>query len=426
MPVFNYRGVNARGKEIKGLLDADTPSTLKSLLKREGVYLTEYRESSKRGRGKTVKKGTGKAAQYGGLMGKEARLTDFFGRVKLRDIQEATQHLSTLYSGGIPIVESLESVIDQIEHEQMKGILANVRRSIMEGANFADALAQYPKVFPRLYVNMVRAGESSGTLDIVLKRLADLLQSQVQMRSKVTAALTYPIVMIFVGLGVVVLLMVAVIPRFEAMFDQMGVDLPWTTRMMIGSSEFFMNYWWAIFGAMILAFLGFKQWKATHDGQRSWDRFLLNLPKVGGLYREIALARFTRTMGTLLSAGVPLLTALEIVKAIVGNTILEDVIDQAIEEVREGQSLAVPLKRSGEFPAMVCQMIAMGEQSGQLEEMLTNAAEAYEIQVNTKLSTLTALLEPLMILMMGAIVGMLVASVLMPLLDMNKAFSAMN
>jgi general secretion pathway protein F len=426
MPVFNYKGVNTRGKEIKGLLDAETPSSLKSLLRRDGVYLTEYRESNKRGRGGAVKKGIGKADQYGGLMGKEASLKDFFGRVKLKDIQESTQHLSTLYCGGIPIVESLESVIDQIEHEQMKGILAQVRRSIMEGANFADALAQYPKVFPRLYINMVRAGESSGTLDIVLKRLADLLQSQVQMRSKVTAALTYPIVMAFVGLGVVVLLMVAVIPRFEAMFDQMGVDLPWITRLMIGSSEFFMSYWWLIFGLMILAFLGFKKWKGTHDGQRSWDRMLLGLPKVGGLYREIALARFTRTLGSLLSAGVPVLTSLEIVKAIVGNTILEDVIDQAIDEVREGQSLAAPLKRSGEFPSMICQMIAMGEQSGQLEEMLTSAAEAYEIQVNTKLSTLTALLEPLMILMMGAIVGMLVAAVLMPLLDMNKAFSAMN
>lgn len=426
MPVFNYKGVNARGKETKGMMDAENASTLKSLLKRDGVYLTEYRETSKRGRSATVKKGSGKADQYGGLMGKEASFKDFFGRVKTNHIQEATQHLSTLYSGGIPIVESLESVIDQIEHEQLKGILANVRRSIMEGANFADALAQFPKVFPRLYINMVRAGESSGTLEVVLKRLADLLQSQVQMRSKVTAALTYPIVMIFVGLGVVVLLMVAVIPRFEAMFDQMGVALPWTTRLMIASSEFFMNFWWLIFGMMILAFVGFQKWKSTHDGQRSWDRFRLNLPKVGALYREIALARFTRTLGTLLSAGVPLLTALEIVKAIVGNTILEDVIDKAIEEVREGQSLAVPLKRSGEFPPMVCQMIAMGEQSGQLEEMLSNAAQAYEIQVDTKLSTLTALLEPLMILMMGVIVGMLVASVLMPLLDMNKAFSAMN
>jgi general secretion pathway protein F len=427
MSVFNYKGVNARGKEVKGLLDTENASSLKSLLKRNGIYLTEYRESSKRGRkGGAVKSGSGKSTHYGGLMGKEARLTDFFGRVKLRNVQEATQHLCTLYKGGIPIVESLEAVIEQIEHEQMKGVLANVRRSVMEGASLADALAQYPKAFPRLYINMIRAGESSGTLDIVLQRLSALLQSQVQMRSKVTAALTYPFVMAFVGLGVVILLMVAVIPRFEAMFDQMGVPLPWTTRFMIGSSRFFMSYWWLMFGIVILGVLAFRHWKATHEGQRSWDRFRLNLPKIGSLYREIALARFSRTLGTLLSAGVPLLTSLEIVKAIVGNTILEDVLEQAIEEVREGQSLAVPLKRSGEFPAMVCQMIAMGERTGQVEEMLLNAAEAYEVQVNTKLSTLTTLLEPLMILMMGGIVGLLVASVLMPLLDMNKAFSAMN
>lgn len=428
MPVYAYKGLDKRGKEVKGNLDADGQKSLRSQLKRQGIFLVEYRESTDKGRGKgKVRKGEAapKAEREGGLLSKEVDFKSMFTRVKVNEVAEITRHLATLVKAGIPVTEAFSAVVEQTENERLKPILADVRSTVMEGASLADALNQHPKVFPRIYVNMVRAGETSGTLDVVFVRLADLLEGQVRLQSKVTAAITYPAVMVVVGVLVVGMLMVVVIPKFVDMFEQMGVELPLPTRIMIGMSNFARSFWWLL---MILAIVGahlLQRYKATKPGRRRWDRLALKAPVFGPLLRELALARFCRTMGTLLSSGVPLLTCMEIVKAIVDNSILEDVVEIAIDEVREGQSLAIPLKRSGEFPPMVTQMIAMGEQSGQLEEMLLNAADAYEVQVDSKVSILTSLLEPVMILGLGGFVALLVVSILLPMLRMNEAFQAM-
>ncbi|MBR58942.1 MAG: type II secretion system protein GspF [Myxococcales bacterium] len=422
MPIYAYKGIDSRGKEVKGNVDLENHRLLRQHLKGKGVFLKEFREADAKGRRGFGRTGKKSQSADGGVMGKELRFGSLFGSVKPIHVAEATRHMATLVGASIQVTEALQAVVTQIENTRLKSVLSQVRTAVMEGASFTDALAQHPKVFPKLYVNMVRAGESSGTLDVVLNRLADLLDDQVKLRAKVTAAMTYPLVMAVVGGLVVGMLMIMVVPKFEVMFEQLDAQLPLPTRLMIGLSKFLSSWWWLMILSIVASVLLFQNWKQTESGERAWHRFILNRAFVGTLMRQIALARFCRTFGTLLRSGVPLLTALEIVKAIIGNRILEEVIDQALIEVREGQSLAVPLRASGEFPPMICQMIDIGEQSGTLEEMLIKAADAYEIQVDSKLSALTALLEPLMIVIMGGFVGVVVGSILLPILDMSKAF----
>jgi general secretion pathway protein F len=429
MPVFAYKGLDKRGKEVKGKLDAESHRELRAALKRQGVFVVEYRESDERGHGAgrvrkagAKKKGDG---EEGGFLSREVDIKATFTRVKLNEVAEITRHLATLARAGIPIVDGMAAVIEQIENDRLKSVISDVRQSVTEGASLADALNQHPKVFSRLYVNMVKAGESSGTLDVVFNRLAEFIESQVRLRGKVAAAMTYPAVMAIVGTAIIMLLMVAVIPKFEDMFAQMGVELPLPTRVLIGISSFMQSWWWAVIALLGMMVWWFRHWKASATGRPRWDRFTLDAPIFGRLLREISLARFCRTLGTLLTSGVPLLTSMEIVKAILDNAILEAVVDKAREEVSEGQSLAAPLKQSGHFPPLVTQMIAMGEKSGQLEEMLLNSADAYEVQVDSKVQMLTSVLEPIMILVMGGFVAALVVSILMPMLRMNQAFQSM-
>ena len=428
MPVFAYKGLDGRGKNVKGMMDAEGHRELKAQLKKKGVFLVEYREDAKSGgSSKTVRRGSGdrKQSDDSGILSKEVDFAAAFKRVKLLEVAEVTRHLATLVRASIPIVDALGAVIEQVENPKLKSVLAEVRRTVMEGAALADALQQFPAVFSRLYINMVRAGESSGNLETVFERLAEFIEGQVRLRSKIVAALTYPAVMAVVGVGVVIMMMVVVVPKLSDMFIQMGVELPLPTRILIATAGFVSEGWWFLIIMFGVGIWLFRKWIKTPTGRNKWDRFSLAAPVFGKLNREIGLSRFCRTLGTLLSSGVPLLDSLEIVKAILGNSILEEVIERAQVEVREGQALAAPLKASGEFPPMVAQMISMGEKSGQLEEMLIHAAEAYEVQVESKLQTLTSLLEPLMILIMGGFVSLLVMSILMPLLRMNEAFNSM-
>ncbi len=426
MAVYAYKGLNTKGKAVKGTFDAENLKELRASLKRKGIFLTEYREAAERGkRGGGARRAESQSEPAKkSVLNTEIDVKAMFQRVKLLEVAEGTRNLATLARAGIPIVESLAALIEQTPNEKLKSVLSEVRQRVVEGAAFADALEQHPQIFSRLYVNMVRAGESSGNLDMVLSRLADFIQGQVRLRAKVSAALTYPAVMAVVGLGVVTLLMVVVIPKMVNMFDQMSVELPLPTRILIGASNGVRDYWWLLLILLGVGISTFRRWKKSEKGRPRWDRMALKTPIIGKLLQEIALARFCRTMGTLLSSGVPLLGSLEIVKAILDNHVLEAVVDQAQVEVREGASLAAPLKQSGYFPPMVTQMIAIGEQSGQLESMLLNAAEAYEVQVDSKVQMLTSILEPVIIVVMGGFVGGLIASILMPMLKMNEAFQA--
>jgi general secretion pathway protein F len=307
-----------------------------------------------------------------------------------------------------------------VDHERLKRVLGDVKQRVNEGAALADALEAHPKVFTHLYVNMIRAGEHSGALEVVLKRLAEFTESQARLRSKIAGTMAYPIAMMCIGTVIMGILFSVVIPKITRIFEQSNAVLPWYTRATIGFSTFVSGYWWAILVAMALAIWVFFRWKASPDGRARWDRFKLRVPVFGSVIRHIALARFARTLSTLLQSGVPLLTALDIVRNIVGNTRLAEVIDQSRDSIREGESIAAPLKRSGEFPPLVYHMIAIGERSGALEEMLGNVAGAYEDQVETTIGALTALLEPAMIVAMGLVVGFIVFSVLMPILQINN------
>ena len=411
MPVYEYKGLNKAGRQTKGVLDADNPRTLKESLKKMGIFMSSYEEANE-SKDKRVRKGTGTKAQ-------EAR-RGRGKRVKVIELAELTRQIATLLKASIPVVDCLSAVARQSDNPRLQRILNEIRREVAAGKSLADAMADHPSVFNNLYVNMVRAGESSGTLDVVFFRLADFSESQARLVSKVRGALTYPIVMMVVGVGIVSLMMVFVVPKLTAMFTDMGQKLPAITRGLIAVSDFFQNWWHLSFAGLFLAIWWFNKYRKSESGKPRIDRIILKIPVLGQLLRMVAVARFSRTLGTLLNSGVPIVAALEIVKHVVGNAVLSDVVEEAKAAVQEGDSLATPLERSGQFPPMVCHMISVGEQSGQVEEMLENVSNAYELQVDSKLNVMTSLLEPLMILFMGVAVALIVFAILTPMLQMNE------
>jgi general secretion pathway protein F len=408
MPVFEYRALNQAGKSIDGLKEADSPKTLRTVLRKEGVFLTEVvgtqEEGSKAGTGNT-QKDVRKWLQ---------------GRIGSDDVAIMTRQLAVLVGAGIPLVDALTALVDQVEHERLKRVVSNVKQRVNEGTSLADSLNAHAKVFSPLYVNMIRAGESSGALEVVLVRLADFTEGQARLRSKIIGTMTYPVVMLLIGMVIMGILFTVVIPKITKIFTETKVVLPLTTKILIGFSVFVHDWWWAIAIAMAASVYLFFRWKASPAGRPVWDRAVLKAPIFGSLIRLLAISRFTRTLSTLLKSGVPLLTAMDIVKNIVVNSRLSTVIEEAREAIKEGESIAAPLKRSGEFPPLVYHMVAIGEKSGQLEEMLQNVANAYDSQVETKIGALTSLLEPLMIVVMGLIVAFIVFSILMPILQINN------
>jgi general secretion pathway protein F len=409
MPVYDYKGINKAGRQVKGVLDADSPKALKDDLRRQAVFLSGYKEAAE-DLGKGRKRKTGAATRRRG----------FGKRIKVMDLAELTRQIATLLKASIPVVDCLTAVSKQAENPRLQRILNEVRRAVTEGKSLAAAMSEHPSVFNDLYINMVKAGESSGTLDIVFFRLADFTESQAKLISRVKGAMTYPIVMMVVGMGIVSLMMVFVVPKLTAMFTDMGQKLPALTLALIAVSEYFQN-WWHVSLAGIFGFSWwFNRYRRSEKGKPRWDRFVLRVPLMGPLLRMVSVSRFSRTLGTLLRSGVPIISALDIVKHVVGNSVLADVVEEAKLAVQEGGSLAKPLEQSGEFPPMVVHMIAVGEQSGQVEEMLDNVSAAYEMQVDSKLNVLTALLEPLMILVMGIAVALIVFAILTPMLQMNE------
>jgi general secretion pathway protein F len=405
MAVYEYRGIIIQsGKTTKGVRDAESPKALRALLRKEGVMLTEATEEKDRRR-------------------RERKDIDLFAamrRPSASDVAIMTRQLSTLVRAGVPLVDSLSALMEQVEKESLVRVLGQVRESVNQGIAFAKSLEQHPKVFPPLYSNMVAAGEASGTLEGVLERLADFMEGQARLKNKVVAALAYPVLMSFVGVSVVSVLMVTVVPKVTAIFDNLGQALPWYTQLLIFISRVMAAYWWAILIVLGGGTYWFRRWKKTVRGRLQWDAFRLRAPIFGRLNLLASVARFSRTLATLLASGVQLLRAMEIGKNVLENAKLEGVVAEAIGSIREGESIAEPLKRSKVFPPMVTHMIAVGERTGQLEQMLENVARAYEADVETKVVALTSLLEPMLILVLGAGVGFIVMSILMPLMQMNS------
>jgi general secretion pathway protein F len=403
MPVYEYKGVTARGKKVSGVRDGESLKSIKTKLKKEGLIVLEIHEGPST---HSARRGT---------------VSFTFGsRVKLIDLANTTRQLATLLSSGLPLMEALSVLVEQEEAAVLKGAISSVRDAVREGASLADALKANPKAFSQLYINMVSAGEASGTLDITLDRLADFLDEQVRFRGRILAALTYPAFMTVIGVGMLFFIFSFVMPRVVSMFEDMKQQLPLITLMLLAFVRFISSFWWAIIFALGGAVYYLRKYLNTPAGKHKLDARLLRLPVFGGLIRMIAVSRFTRTLGTLLQSGVPTLTALDIVKSVVGNSVLSDAIQKARENVREGEPIADPLRRSGLFPPVVVQMVAVGEKSGELEKMLLKISDSFDRTVETRMTGLMSLMEPVIILVMGLIIGFVVIAIMLPMLEMSS------
>jgi general secretion pathway protein F len=399
MPLFEYKGLNQAGKNVKGTVDADNIRTARSKLKKDGVFVVELRDKTK-ATGKNKKKG----ATTGG--------------VKVDDLAMMTRQLATLLRANIPLVEALAATSDQVEAPVLKEAVADIKNMVNEGLSFHKGLAKYPKIFTNIYVTMCEAGEMSGTLDVILLRLAEFTEAQNELNAKVRSAMLYPIIMFTFVLIMLGVMFVFVIPQMQAIFESAELKLPWYTEIVIGMSGFLVNYWLVLILGIAGVTLLFRNWKNSPSGSRQWDQLVLKAPVAGPLARMIAVSRFTRTLSTLLVGGVPMLNAMDIVKNVVGNSVLASAIEDARNNISEGESVAGPLKRSEQFPPIVIHMINIGEKTGELENMLTQVSDSYDFQVKTQIGGLTSLLEPLMIIMMGLVIGIIVFSIMIPMFQM--------
>lgn len=403
MAIYSWTGYTEKGKASSGMIDASSLREAKLRLRSQGMFVSSIAEEEH-----------GIAHPL-----RDMSLKGILGRVRMEDLAVTTRQLSTLVGASIPLVDALSALFEQTDSPAMKKTIAQVRDSVNEGLSFADALARHKRVFPDLYVNMVRSGEASGALDVVLLRLAEFLEGQHRLRSKVVAALLYPAVLLLISLAVLMYLLTAVVPKVVGMFESMNQVLPLPTRLLIAISSFLSATWWIVIIAVVAAVVLVSRWKRTDRGALRFDEFKMNVPIYGPIFRKVSVARFARTLGTLLASGVPIIESLRIVKTVVLNRIMEMAIEDSIAEVMDGSSLAAPLKRSGVFPPILVHMISVGEKSGSLEEMLTKAADSYEGDLETTIAGLTSILEPVMIVIMGGIVGFVVISILMPMLEMS-------
>ena len=409
-PVFEYKAYNSAGKATKGVTDAENSKAARLKLKKQGLSVFEISEKSSSKIGGSNQ----------GSSSKNIQIPFFGGGVGIKDIAMMTRQIASLIKANIPLVEALSAMVEQSEHPTLKLVLAQVKQDVNEGLSLAKATAKHPKVFDTIFVNMIEAGESSGTLGLVMLRLAELKEAQMRLRSKVVSGMTYPALMLVVALVLLVAMFTFVLPKLKSIFEGMNKPMPPITVILMGASDIMVNYWYIIFGIGGFMVASFLKYIKTPSGKSWWDGFKLKLPVVGPLIRMIGVTRFASTMATLLGSGVPILSAMSISKNLVGNTLLEDAIASARENITEGQSIAGPLSKSGQFPPLVIHMISIGEKTGELPGMLKNVAETYEEQVSTRIEGLTSLLEPAMIIGMGGMVGFIVMAVFVPLLDISN------
>jgi general secretion pathway protein F len=406
MPVYEYSALNVRGKRLKGIIDADSIISARQKLRERSIFPTDLRETTAREREEGLTK-----ISVGRL----------FKKVGLREISIMTRQLATLLSAGLPLVPSLAAIVSQTVNPHLKKTMAEIKEEVNEGNSLAESISHYPGIFSAFYVSMVRAGEASGALNIVLDRLADFNERQQALRGKVRAALTYPVFMFLIGSFVLFFMVTFIVPRITGIFEEMNQTLPGITVFLISVSGFLRSFWFVLLILIAALFAGLRYaFTKTERGRYMWDRIRLRMPLAGALSHKIAVARFSRTLGTLLESGVPLLSALFIVKNIVNNRLISDVIENARKEVEEGQSLSGSLSKSELFPPLTIQMISVGEQSGNIEQMLYKVSDSYENEVESNIMMITSLLEPVMILVMGLFVGFIVISILLPIFEMNQ------
>ena len=401
MPVFKYKAINNQGNTVDGTVDAESVKTANDKLKRDGFYPSSIDEIQK---------------EQGGKF-------SLFQGVSTAELAISTRQFSTLISAGLPLEASLSTLSEHTEDKRLGQVLSQVREKVSEGGSLVNSLKDHKNVFSDIYISIVGAGEASGNLDVVLLRLADFLEKQASLRSKVRSAFVYPIFMFVIGSGVLAFMMTFVIPKITKIFEESQKALPYSTVILINTSNFITEYYYLIFIFLVgLTYIVLRYIK-TDKGKEQKDRLSLKIPIFGKINRMVILARVTRTLGTLLSSGIPLLDALRIGGEVSGNQVYINSLQNVSENVKEGTSLARPLEQSGVFPPMMTRMIAVGEQTGELEEMLNKVADSYDQQVETTLSALTSLLEPIMIVVMGGIVGFIVFAILLPIFDITSTIS---
>lgn len=406
MPFYEYTARNRSGEQISGTLEAPSATAARQKLREAFIFPMECREAR-----------IGAQAQEP----LSRKPLPFVKPVNPGELSVTTRHLATLLSAGMPLVQALNILVTQTDNQALQSIISQIRKDVVEGISLSAGMSSFPRVFSSFYISMVRAGEASGTLPVVLERLADYSEKQQEFARKIKAALAYPILMFLFGALILFFLITFVIPNITEVFEEMNQSLPTITTLLISFSGFLHDAWWLLLLlAAAVAGLGRYAITRTDRGKRLWSIMLLRIPFFGKMNREMAMARFASTLGTLLQNGVPLLTALEISRHIARNLLIAEAIENAGVEIKEGQGLSVALARSGLFPRMATEMIAIGEQSGRLEEMLSRIADSYEKETSAGLAFFMSLLEPLMILIMGLLVGFVVISVLLPIFEMNQ------
>ncbi|MEZ4704683.1 MAG: type II secretion system inner membrane protein GspF [Bdellovibrionota bacterium] len=405
MPVYEFKGLNREGKNVKGIVDANNPGDAKTKLRKENIFVTEIHEN------------------IGGSSGSSTgRGTSFGKKVSSEDMAMMTQQLSTLLGSGVPMVESLTALVDQMDNARLKRVLSEIRGKVNEGGSLAEAMAAHPKVFSNLYINMIRAGEASGQLEAVLDKLTVFTEGQNRLKGKIFSAMAYPIFMLVVGFIAVIIIFTVVLPKLIEFYDNLNKALPLPTQILISVSNALTGYWYIFLGVGMAVFFGLRSYINSPSGSYKLDQIKLTMPIFGPLFRMVAVARFANTLSTLLSSGVPILVSMDIVKKVIDNQVLLAVIEQVRTNLAEGDSIAEPLRRSKEFPPLVTHMIAVGEKTGELETMLEKVAQTYNQQAETKVAAVTSLIEPLMILIMVGVIGSIVISVMLPIFQMGNAF----
>lgn len=409
MPVYEYKAIlKTTGKSQKGVIDADSPAQARRKLRDQDLYPTNIEESTQGGA--ALAQGSGAKSGSGKSMG---------GRVSVRDLALMTRQLATLIKAGMPLVEALGALLEQTSRPRLQTAIYDVRDRVNGGSSLADALSEHPRIFSNLYVNMVRAGESSGTLEAILLRLADVLEHQAKLRGQILSSLAYPAFMAFFAVGVIVFLMLVIVPRITQIFQKQDAELPRLTEYMIKSSDFLGTWWWLILLIFFGIFSLWRAWISRPKGKQTWDRIKLRFPLYGTLHTKLLCARFARTLGTMLHSGLTMLPALDVVHSIINNAHIQAQMDDVKAGVRRGRDLATPLKDTGLFPPMMIHMIELGQRSGQIEEMLLNVSETYDEDVRLTIEAIVGLLEPVIIIIMGIFVGLLVLAILLPILNMS-------
>jgi general secretion pathway protein F len=409
MPVYHYKGYRNDGGAATGIIDAESSKVARVKLRKVGVFPTDM-----------VEQGSAMAGSTAGAPGRSSTGIGRSPALSTTDVAMVTRQLATLLVAGLPLVDALGVMVDQTEKKSVKSLMADIREEIRGGSSYSAVLERYPREFSQIYVHMVRAGEASGALDQILFRLAEFLDKQLALKHKVTNAMLYPAVMLILGTSLLFGLMTFVVPKITAVFTSMKQALPWPTVVLMSISHFLADYWAMILGAVGLIVWAVRRALKTDAGQITADRWLLKVPLIGQVTRMVAISRLSSTLATMLASGVQLLDAMDVAKRVMNNRVLEQAVEEARQNIREGETIAEPLKRSGEFPPLVTHMIAVGERSGEMEEMLRRIGHIYDGEVDRVITRFTSLLETIVILVMGVVVFCIVLAILLPIFEMGQ------